>query len=613
MKSEQMTIERQLNLESLTDKDFTPVSFKKLFPAIMGDANAYKLWNSDLANAINITIIENFDLKKDGKEDEARIGDLNKKIQEYVDFIGNSYQKGNFSQKVNILDFINSNAFIPFKYDQVKLGFRDQLIQKVKEIFQDESKEKGNYFLYTYLSSFFENDIKMDEIVSKEYKLASKDRYIKENGTELLISKLGKKERVDYLLNKVETLVLGENWDSEEMLKGEGELFKCYEELESLFDKFSSEDISIIGAKKDINETEEQNIKDYSIFLNEKVQLVFKKEFGLPLSELSLQEQLALIGYFKNSTNENVAIKKDFAKKYGINGLRTFLSIEQEKKGENMGDKILALGEKLPEKSAKILFKTYSEIVDAIEEVDEIFSKKLGEKASPEMIHKVKESLLFAGKDLLDRYAGKASVCEGEDCKKLGKDLAERLSLAKTTTFAFSYVCKILVERGEFNFNDFEKVKLSYDKSPLPEKKQEKIMAMHQENTKQYPEKIKNLWRGTMKDGLSKENPDQLIVSVSYDDEELSVMRVIKQEDGSWYGASFNVNPTVQGSRVGTELQKRVMEDLARDKPFVADCWSKNPMLENYLNKFGFKITKEIENYHDTGELVYEITIFPNH
>ena len=339
-----------------------------------------------------------------------------------------------------------------------------------------------------------------------------------------------------------------------------------------------------------------------------------QKVMEIDLSELSLENQFYFLNFIQGKTEEELSRFREFIKKSKdeqgkINKLKTFLSIEQG--GEKMGDKILALGDKLPEESCNVLFKTYGEMIDASSDVADLLKNNLGEKATPELIESTQKSLLFSGKDLLERYAGKAETCEGISCEEIGQELKDRLSLAKRSVFAFSHACKVLVERGEFSFEDFQKAKLSYDQSPLPEEMQNKIITMHEENTKQYPEGLKNRWRGTLRDGLANENPDQLVVSASYEDEVVAAMRVIKQKDGSWYGASFNVNPTVQGSRIGTELLKEVLKTLAKDKPFVADCYSKNPMLKTYLEKFGFKITKEIENYEGTGELVYQITIFP--
>lgn len=132
---------------------------------------------------------------------------------------------------------------------------------------------------------------------------------------------------------------------------------------------------------------------------------------------------------------------------------------------------------------------------------------------------------------------------------------------------------------------------------------------MHKENTEQYPEGLREYWRGTLRDGIEKENSSQMFVSVKYDDTVVTTMRVIEQEDGSWYGASFNVNPTVMGSRIGTELLKEVIKELAQEKDFVADCYAENPMLKTYIEKFGFQITDTYENYHGTGAKVYQITI----
>lgn len=339
-----------------------------------------------------------------------------------------------------------------------------------------------------------------------------------------------------------------------------------------------------------------------------------QETLAIDLSTVNIKNQLYFLNFIQGKTEEELSRFREFIKKSKdeqgkVNKLKTFLSIEQG--GEKMGEKILALGDKLPEESCKVLFKTYGEMVDATNDVADLLKSNLGEKATPELIQSTQESLLLSGKDLLERYAGKAETCEGISCEEIGQELKDRLSLAKRSVFAFSHACKVLVERGEFSFEDFQKAKLSYDQSPLPEEMQNKIIAMHEENTKQYPEGLKNRWRGTLRDGLANKNPDQLVVSASYEDEVVAAMRVIKQKDGSWYGASFNVNPTVQGSRIGTELLKEVLKTLAKDKPFVADCYSKNPMLKTYLEKFGFKITKEIENYEGTGELVYQITIFP--
>jgi hypothetical protein len=328
-------------------------------------------------------------------------------------------------------------------------------------------------------------------------------------------------------------------------------------------------------------------------------------ETGVHMAQLPWKDQLIIGASLTMYGNEKEA--KKFLKKYGDHGLKTFSSILRG--GKEMGDKILLLGEKLPEDAARVLFGTYSKIVDASAEVADIVRENLGDKATPEMLQSIKEKLLVRGKNLLEENADKVSACEGVACEDIGTKLIEELELAKTSAYAFSEVCKLLVEKGEFSFEDFKDIELAYDRSPLPEKMKEEILTMHRENTKPYPDGLREHWRGTLREGLEKENEKQLVVSVKYKGDVIAVMRVIEQEDGSWYGASFNVNPTVKGSRIGTELLKKVIDDLAKDKPFVAHCYAENPMLDTYINKFGFVISNTQEDYHGTGATVHKITL----
>jgi RimJ/RimL family protein N-acetyltransferase len=333
-----------------------------------------------------------------------------------------------------------------------------------------------------------------------------------------------------------------------------------------------------------------------------------QKDMGIDLSDMGA-EQAYFVEYISRKTRGEILPLMNFVDTYGTNGIKTFLSIAHG--GQEMGDKILLLSEKLLKEPARLLFKTYGDMVDASEETGTLLQESLGEKVTPELIQETKESLLVSGKNLLEKYADQAKECVGVACENLGQELIEKLSLAKKTVFAFGYACKVLVERGEFSLEDFNKAKLVYEKSPVAEEIQKQITTMHNHNTKQYPEKLKVFWRQALKDGLEKPNLNQLVVSVLYEDDVVATMRVIEQEDGSWYGASFNVNPTVQGSRIGTELLKKVLKDLAKETPFVAHCYSGNPMLQTYIDKFGFKKTKEITDYENTECLVYEITLFP--
>ncbi|MDQ5952939.1 MAG: hypothetical protein QG551_167, partial [Patescibacteria group bacterium] len=496
------------------------------------------------------------------REEEIFSIKMRERLDCVLPFLKEAYNGGNFNDRIKVLSLLEDIVSRAIFFNNMNL--RRKLMNMSAEFLESEKKENGNYYITSHLSALF---VTGDSITEEQI---APNKYVLPDDNEYFIT--DKKIKVPGF--------------------GFPENQKPYTQNDNLR--------SIL----------KDNTFPVSFFFLNEVRKQFQENAGFALNTTSLEEQYSYFNYTKEITNKESEFFFSFLKKYGKDGFRTFLSIEHG--GKEMGDKILTLGEKLPEESTQVLFKTYGEMVDASDSVGDLLQQNLAEKATPELVNQAKESLLVGGKQLLEKYADKAQVCEGLDCETLGKELQERLALAKASVFAFSYACKTLVERGEFSFEDFKKAKLSYDKSPIPEKMREEIIAMHKENTKQYPEGLRDYWRGTLREGLEKENPKQMVVSVEYEGNVTTAMRVIEQEDGSWYGASFNVNPTVMGSRIGSELLKKVIEDLAKDKPFVADCYADNPMLETYTKKFGFEITNTYENYKDTGAKVYQITLSPS-
>jgi len=365
-----------------------------------------------------------------------------------------------------------------------------------------------------------------------------------------------------------------------------------------------SSDALFLTASVDKNE-KEKLLYDYAYIMKQPVRERLQQEFNVNLSELSIPEQFQFLMFLKEKEMKTAEPVQAFAQQYGTSALRTFLSLEQG--GKEMGDKILMLGEKLPKESAELLFAKYGEIVDEVDHVVEFLSATLKEEVSPEIVNDAREHLLIKGKDLLAHYAKNAEICATQECVDLGRELENRLKDLKTSVVLLASATKALVAHGEFNFKDLKDIDISYDEHGLDEQDRTTVRAMSEENTKQYPEKLRDYWRGTL--AAATENPAQgeTFISVKYQNEIVAVMRVKSREDGSVYGASFNVNPSVRGSRIGTELLREVIENYAQEKDFHADVYDKNPMLDTYISKFGFEIIGRTENYHDTGTTVLQI------
>jgi len=132
-----------------------------------------------------------------------------------------------------------------------------------------------------------------------------------------------------------------------------------------------------------------------------------QQELNIDLSKLSIENQFHFLNFIQGKTEEKMVGFKEFIRRSKneeekIYKMRTFLSIEQG--GKEMGNKILELGEKLPENIVAEIFKGYSHLIDSAEKVRDTLSgafeneKNTLLKKVPNQIH---EALLLRAKDVL--------------------------------------------------------------------------------------------------------------------------------------------------------------------------------------------------------------------
>ncbi len=96
-------------------------------------------------------------------------------------------------------------------------------------------------------------------------------------------------------------------------------------------------------------------------------------KFGFALSDLSLKEQYFFLNYLKRVTPHSVEPMEHFTSLYGIDGIRTFLSLERG--DESLGDKIVAFG--THQEEADRIFAYYSTILDSSEHAETLLTKSL--------------------------------------------------------------------------------------------------------------------------------------------------------------------------------------------------------------------------------------------
>lgn len=394
------------------------------------------------------------------------------------------------------------------------------------------------------------------------------------------------------------------DWEADRRLTATRERMK--EELFSSMLPVSENDLSLsfksVG-KSQLSEYINLVGTDYRNFLVE--------EFNFDFSEISVPEQFYFLEFLQKQNNSSVLPIKEFTNKYKKDGFRTFLSIEQG--GDEMGDKILNLGEKLPEESAKILFEKYGEIIDEVDNIAGYLSKSTeGKTLSLEVINSAKENLLLRGKDLLNNYATKASVCNGDECINIGKELEEKLSNIKSSLLLFASACKSLSEEGLLSIEDLANTDLEIIHGGIDEKTQDEMKRIFKENRPNYSKELLDDVTKEFEDALKNSKENQTFYILRNNKDIASFMRLDEQEDGSIYGASFNVRTELRGSSIGTELMKKIVVKESSSRLFKILCYEKNPMLEKYKTDFGFNIVGEIDNYHNTGEKFYKMERSPS-
>lgn len=149
----------------------------------------------------------------------------------------------------------------------------------------------------------------------------------------------------------------------------------------------------------------------------------FEQYYGFELSDCSLNEQFLYYRFVQQRTGSFDEVK-DFTKKFGKNGLRTFLALQYDK---SLGDRILALSDKIGEEQCKNLFALFSSLVegawklsDGVENFDFSLQKGISPDISEKIPRVISEAVIRRAKDALlaaEKIGTATSELEFQDLK----------------------------------------------------------------------------------------------------------------------------------------------------------------------------------------------------
>ncbi|MDQ1284228.1 MAG: N-acetyltransferase protein [Patescibacteria group bacterium] len=318
------------------------------------------------------------------------------------------------------------------------------------------------------------------------------------------------------------------------------------------------------------NETEEEKVQrekyleefktNYFGFYNDD----FFKKTKVRFNNLNFREQGWFLMYYKHADPENRQNLLDFAKKYREDGLKSFLSLEF---GEDVGEKIMSLGQKLETWQAQLVFGKVAELADLANEEERGFQKLLTGDKGIDLSGIQLKLLEKAHKTIL-----KFSESDNKNIEKLLEDLENSkiqieilsalLKTAKENSIKLTPenirdMKMEMLEVGELSGEEKAKFREKYEK-PVMEMMRKSYAKIFAENPDARA-KVENNFRERF------ENLEKYRVYVLMFQGEVVAFSVIDPngkglEEGEVMSESTIVHPDTQQGAMGIEFLKMIFE-----------------------------------------------------
>ncbi|MFP4617166.1 MAG: hypothetical protein ACLFNR_03345 [Candidatus Paceibacterota bacterium] len=300
-----------------------------------------------------------------------------------------------------------------------------------------------------------------------------------------------------------------------------------------------------------------------------------ENEFGFTLSDLSLREQYFFLNYLKKVKPDSAEKMKRFTATYGIDGMRTFLSLENG--DESLGDDIVAFGQH--DEVAETIFSYYGELLNRAEKAETLVGQISDheEKALTELANQVRQNMVNRAQKDLEKAVRAHDPGE----------VAERI---ETYNVAAKEYVALLQEVGA------GKIEATPSEEIPPEDKEQMLNLLKENYEKIYPDPEDNDFKAAVTNSLEKSfsNPNSTFYILRDKEKIVSYDRfdTIKDPSGkeiSYFG-SFNADPAYNG--VGCiMLEETTKEKLEDGRPMMGHCDPTQDITRKYIER-GFVATK---------------------
>lgn len=320
-------------------------------------------------------------------------------------------------------------------------------------------------------------------------------------------------------------------------------------------------------------------------------------DFGFPIENLTLREQISLIGTFRSITGDEEKRIVSTVKTFGLDGARAFLSTEF---GDSFRGTVLSIAEKFSEDDAKGIFKSFSEIVTFAQETAETLGARFFANDKTYNADAVRTELLSRAKELL-------LTAESSDATSI----ASKLARFKGDIVLFASMFKVTQKGQEVKFEDIKNVHL--ESMPSNELTKEDTIAMEKiliENwSKQTPALLKSTLESLQE---SFANPQSQFFILRKGDDIAASVRFDERDDGSLYAGSLNVNDVYRSAGIGEAMLQSTIDSLAKNHIITAHVPANLPVAMKYVNDFGLKIVGIDEEVTTDGTVIRDLKLERN-
>lgn len=330
-------------------------------------------------------------------------------------------------------------------------------------------------------------------------------------------------------------------------------------------------------------------------FFKQPIRDAINKDLQIDLEKLSFQEQIYFLTYIAKTKNKDFEKLRSFAHAYHEEGLRTFLSLAHG--GEEMGEKILELGEKLDHEMAQHVFEKYRSIIDRVNTITDRARERYGEQLQSKDLEVMQEKLYFFAKDILRNAF---------DALQRGEDMNKSIQALDTVDVGL-YEFTQLYSRYR---GDLESLGLTIEielGAEINQKDQETMRRMFIAGRKKFssPEGLQALERD-FSQLFNVEKNEQFLVLRNNEQTVIGFLSFQDRENDERYVRSLSFHEQASHPVVAHEFIEKAWQKIG-NKTITLLVQKDNIMSRMYTKRFDFEIIEVLENFDNTGETYYRM------